>query len=78
MVKGTRKYWVELGATIMLDKPIIVVAFDRRSVPRKLRLVADEIVYLRDGVNAEASEAVRAAIERVLRRNKRPPPPPRK
>lgn len=76
--EGDAKYWVELGASIMLDKPMIVVAFDRRSIPRKLRLVADEIVYLPRGVNPEASEALVAAMERTTRRHKRPPPPPRK
>lgn len=67
--EGDAKFWVELGASIMLDKPIIAVAFDRRSVPRKLRLVADEVVICPHGADAQSSERVRAAVARVIRRN---------
>ena len=63
---GDVKFWVELGAAIMMDKPIIAVAIGHRQVPEKLRLVADEIVYMPDGVNEDASEAVAAALTRVM------------
>lgn len=74
--EGDAKFWVELGASIMLDKPIIAVCFDHRSVPRKLRYVADEIVYCPVGVGPDSSEAVSRAIERVMRKQRRPPAPP--
>lgn len=38
------KYAVELGLTIMLDKPLLVVVMPGRPVPPKLRAVADEVV----------------------------------
>lgn len=72
MVPGDRegdvKFWVELGASIMYDKPIIAVAFDDRVLPEKLKLVADEIVRCPDGVNEEASERIQAALMRVIDR----------
>lgn len=64
--EGDVKFWVELGASIMLDKPIIAVVFEDRQVPAKLRAVADEIVVLPNGVDPAASEALTAAIRRVL------------
>jgi hypothetical protein len=48
--EGDVKWWVELGASIMYDKPIIAVVFNDRPLPEKLKLVADEIVRLPDGV----------------------------
>jgi hypothetical protein len=65
---GDVKSWVELGASIMLDKPIVAVVLGDRPVPEKLRLVADEIVRLPEGVNAEGSDELAAAFERVLDR----------
>lgn len=44
--EGDVKFWVELGASIMLDKPIIVVVEPGREVPGKLRQVADRIVAI--------------------------------
>lgn len=38
------KFAVELGMSILLDKPIMVVALPGRRVPDKLRMIADEIV----------------------------------
>lgn len=64
--EGDVKFWVELGASIMMDKPIIAVVFHGRQVPEKLRLVADEVVVLEEGVSPEASAEFRAALERVL------------
>ncbi len=62
------KFCVELGAMIMLDKPIIVVALAERQVPEKLRLVADEVVVLEEGVTPEGSRRLATAIERVVNR----------
>jgi hypothetical protein len=60
------KFCVELGAAIMLDKPIIAVALGRRQVPAKLAAIADDIVYLPHGVDAASSDELAAAIKRVL------------
>lgn len=38
------KFAVELGMSILLDKPIMVVALPGRKVPDKLRMLADAIV----------------------------------
>jgi hypothetical protein len=43
---GDAKFWVELGASLMMDKPLLVVAFDDRELPAKLLAVADEVVAL--------------------------------
>ena len=65
---GDVKYWVELGASIMMDKPIIVVALAGQEVPKKLQGVADEIVYLPDGVNPQGSAELMEAISRLAAR----------
>jgi len=62
--EGDVKYWVELGASIMMNKPILVVAVDNRDVPDKLRLVADEIVIL-PGKLSKDEPSLNAAIERM-------------
>jgi hypothetical protein len=64
--EGDVKFWVELGASIMLDKPIVIVAFENRDVPAKLRRVADEVVICPEGVNPEASQELVDALRRVL------------
>jgi hypothetical protein len=65
---GDVKYWVELGASIMMDKPIIALVLGGASVPRKLLGIADEVVRLPDGVNPEGSAELAAAISRVVGR----------
>lgn len=65
---GDVKFWVELGASIMLDKPIIAVVFGDREVPRKLEQIADEIVRCPEGVDPEASQDLAAALERMVER----------
>lgn len=64
--EGDVKFWVEIGASIMLDKPIIAVLLGDAAVPEKLRLVADEIVHCPRGVDPAASADLLAAIERVM------------
>lgn len=66
--RGDVKFWVELGASIMMDKPIIGVVFGDTKVPPKLELVADEIVRLEDGVNPAGADELTAAMGRVLQR----------
>lgn len=65
--KGDVKFWVELGAAIMLDKPILAVVFGDNPVPAKMALVADEVVRLPDGVNAAGSKKLAAAVKRLVR-----------
>jgi hypothetical protein len=64
--EGDVKFWVELGASIMMNKPIIAIVFTDAEVPPKLASIADEIVRCPRGVNLQASEAVAAAVKRVL------------
>lgn len=66
--KGDVKFWVELGASIMMNKPILAVVLKGAEVPPKLRLVADEIVYMPNGVDAASSPAFIAACERMAKR----------
>ena len=66
--QGDVKYWVELGASIMMDKPIIVVVMADTELPERLVRVADEIVRLPDGVNPEGSQQLMEAIKRVQER----------
>lgn len=60
--EGDIKFWIETGAAIMLDKPIIVVAVAGREVPEKLRRAADDVI------EAETIEAAAPAIETALLR----------
>jgi hypothetical protein len=61
------KFALELGLSLMMDKPIIAVVLDDRPVPAKLLLVADEVVRL---TKAEMQtkvgrDRVYAAIDRL-------------
>lgn len=42
------KFSVELGVAIMLDKPIIAVVIDNRTVPPKLARVCDAVIEWTD------------------------------
>lgn len=64
--EGDAKFWVELGASIMMNKPIIAVVYPGQPIPDKLRRVVDEIVVLKDGINEEASRELGLAIDRVI------------
>jgi hypothetical protein len=55
---GDVKYWVELGATIMMRKPLMVVVMGDAEIPPKLALIADQVVRLPDGVTPGASETL--------------------
>jgi hypothetical protein len=63
------KFAVELGLSIMLDKPIIVVVRPGTKVPDKLALVAADIVEVKNwedivGVSLSISEAIGRLIDR--------------
>lgn len=64
--EGDVKFWVELGASIMMNKPIIAVVFPGQSVPERLRRVADEIVEVDEEMGPESSDRMQAAMERIL------------
>lgn len=53
--RGDVKYWVELGASIMLDKPILVIAAPGQKLPERLRRVADEVFEV-DWTSADAQQ----------------------
>lgn len=61
------KFAVELGLSIMLDKPIILAVAPGRSVPEHLARVADEIVEL-DTTSPLAAARIQAAVKRVFDR----------
>jgi len=63
--EGDVKFWVELGASIMLDKPIIAVVIGDTPIPAKLNRIADEIIRLPDGFDSGAGPAIAAAVRRV-------------
>jgi hypothetical protein len=65
---GDVKFWVELGASICMNKPIVAVLLGDAPVPPKLALVADEIVRCPEGIDPAASEELTAAIGRVIER----------
>jgi hypothetical protein len=65
------KFCVELGATIMLEKPLIITVFGDRPVPPKLEALADEVVRLPEGIDPAGSRALAEALERVLPQRKR-------
>jgi hypothetical protein len=63
--EGDAKYWVELGAGIMLDKPLIVLVAGDHEIPVRLRRVADEIVELHEPFEDPRNEGlVMEAIKR--------------
>jgi hypothetical protein len=64
--EGDVKYWVELGASIMMDKPILTIVMNDEPIPPKLELVSDEIVRLPQGVQPDSSEELAAALKRLV------------
>lgn len=63
--EGDVKYWVELGAAVMKDKPLLVVVLPGTVLPKKLIAIADEIVYLPEGINPTGSTKLMEAINRI-------------
>lgn len=65
------KYAVELGLSIMLNKPIILAVSPGAKVPLKLAKVADEVVEV-DMSNSRsrmlATSRIREAIDRIIER----------
>jgi hypothetical protein len=61
------KFAVELGAAVMLDKPLLAIVMPGATVPAKLRLVADEIVEA-DVDTEQGRDLIAAALKRVAER----------
>lgn len=64
--QGDVKFWCELGAAIMLDKPLISVVLHEDAIAQKLRMVSDEIIVAADGMDDQTQEELKEAIGRVL------------
>lgn len=60
------KFAVELGLSIMLDKPIILAVAPGRAIPERLARVADEIIELDTVDQQSTAKRLRAAIDRVV------------
>lgn len=63
------KFCVELGAMIMMDKPVVVVATEGQTISKKLAAVADEIVFLPAGDphGQEAAQRISAVISKLVK-----------
>jgi nucleoside 2-deoxyribosyltransferase len=61
------KFAVELGLSIMLDKPILAIVTPGAKIPERMRRVADEIVEADVDVE-EGRRAVMEAMERMQER----------
>lgn len=61
------KLAVELGLSILLDKPIILARFKGATIPPKLALVADEVVDFGKYDDVEA-QAFQEAMSRIVLR----------
>ena len=58
------KFAVELGLSIMLDKPIVLVCDPATLLPERLRRVVDEII-VGDPFDPQARDELMAAIDRI-------------
>lgn len=56
------KYAVELGLSIMMEKPILLVVEHGQKIPPKLRLIADDIFYM-DWSSKDAQQQLAKACE---------------
>ena len=59
------KFAVELGAAIMLDKPILAIVIPGAEMPLKLRLIADVVVEA-DLDTEEGRQAISRAIQKFV------------
>jgi hypothetical protein len=54
------KFAMELGAAILLDKPVVVVAQPGTPLPAKLRAIADRVVFVDVDTEAGRTELTQA------------------
>ena len=67
------KFAVELGLSIMMDKPIICLVHPGSSIPSALARAADEIVEVDIKGNPEGTQkSVKEALDRVMRARQGP------
>ena len=57
------KFAVELGVSVMLDKPIIAVIKPGTKIPKKLALVVDRFVEWNEASPDQTSNAIRDAMQ---------------
>lgn len=63
------QFAVEVGLTLLLDKPLILLAVPGRPIPERLRRAADEIVVLEHDLDTEAGRhEARRRLEAAMRR----------
>lgn len=67
--EGDPKFWMELGAAIMYDKPLLVLAQAGSPPPPKLAMIADRIIEVEldteDGQRRAAVE-IKAALRELV------------
>lgn len=67
LMSGTPEWslCLQVGAAVLLDKPLLIVVEPGSQVPRRLALIADEIV---EGAVSDPSfaERLQAALQRML------------
>jgi hypothetical protein len=59
------KFAVELGLTLMLDKPLILAVAPGRRIPARLQRAADEIIEFDEDSPANTRARILAAMERI-------------
>ena len=59
------KFALELGLTIMLDKPLILAVVPGRGIPARLQRAADAIIEFDEDHPQRTSVAIMAAIDRI-------------
>ena len=65
--KPDAKYCIELGFSIMLDKPILVVAPEGYPVPERLRRAADEVIELPHGAGMDTEAGQQLISDAITR-----------
>lgn len=60
------KFAVELGASIMLDKPIVAMIRPGTKIPKKLALVVDEWVEFDASNVADSQQRLQEALKRLI------------
>jgi hypothetical protein len=59
---------VQIGATILMEKPLLLIVYPGRTVPPKLRAIADQIVEIEDGESDDVvQERIRLAVVQLER-----------
>jgi hypothetical protein len=59
------KLCLELGAAILLEKPLILLSCNNTWIPPKLRALADEIIEIDDIHDKQAIEKIKEAMLRM-------------